>query len=121
CRAFGRYSARRRSLTNAAAAPSNSGNVQINAVAIKKSDNTSHACSNQDLVTRLVNASLECVAIRSGRALSNTAGCMLEAYRLCAAFDVLECTPPQAPRHGGPPAEVLRIRARAPLSTARND
>jgi hypothetical protein len=84
----GRYSARRRSLTNAAAAPSNSGSVQINAVAIKRSDNTSHACSSRDLVTRLVNgrtasacvagrvviaAPLECFAIRSGRALSNTA------------------------------------------------
>ena len=24
--------------------------------------------------------------------------CMLQAYRLCAVFDVLECTPPQAPK-----------------------
>ena len=43
----------RRRLTIALATPSNSGNAQINAVAIKRSDATSHACRDRERLTGL--------------------------------------------------------------------
>jgi len=62
-------------------APSNSGNVQISAVAVSRSDATSHTCDNRECVTGLGRTDMNLAWLSYAAAMGSSLWCSDETTR----------------------------------------